>query len=70
MSMLGNRKKKKKDILQDRIHVRSHTHTHTHTQFKKTKIVPNIFSNHNGMKLEINSSGKEFLSWVSVNESD
>ena len=27
-------------------------------KFKKIKIIPNIFSDHNGMKLEINNRGK------------
>ena len=29
------------------------------SKFKKTEVIPNIFSDHNGMKIEINDTRKE-----------
>ena len=31
-----------------------HTHTQNHSKFKKTEVIASIFSNHNGIKLDLN----------------
>ena len=46
-----------------RIHIKPQNKSH---KFKKTKILKNIFSNHKGMKLEINykeENGKRTSTW-------
>ena len=46
------------DYFKDRSHVSTHTHTKSLNSFKMTEIISAIFSDHNGMKLEIDYKRK------------